>query len=147
MPTKSKAENRSRSVPVSTVVRLVRLLEEENLLDQFILSSHALRVDLSPLTSFLNGKGVDVPQARPIPIGAAAAAVRIVHHQFAEEFAANDASAARVNVSPRVIYQAKKFIANNGIDRRNQFAASIAGTNPRERCPGPDPYRCPHIDD
>jgi hypothetical protein len=121
-------------------------LEEENLFDEFILSSHALRIDLSPFTSFLNGKGVDVPQGRPIPMSTAAVASRMVHRQFGEEFAANEVSQARVNVSPRVIYQAKKFIAEKGIDRRSQFAASIAGTNPREKCPGPDPYQCPHID-
>jgi len=141
MVTKSRTQ-KSFSVPVSTVVKVVRLLEEENVFDEFVLASRGLRLDLSPFMSFLAAKGVDVPSEGPVHFGVAAAATRMVHRQYAEEFAADGVSEARLNVSPRVLLQAKRFIADKGITRRNEFAASIAGGS--KRCPGPDPYQCPH---
>jgi hypothetical protein len=138
------ANDKSLNVPVSTVVRLVKLLGEENLSDEFILSAHALRVDLSPVMKFLNDKGVEAPQGETVPVSAAAAATRLVHTRFEKEFAANEASTARVRVSPRLILQTKKFLSRKGINRRNEFAASIVQADPQQ-CPTPG--RCPHIQD
>ena len=142
MVTKNTRSQKSFSVSVSTVVKVVKLLEEESVLDEFVLASRGLRLDLSPFMSFLAAKGVEVPPEGPAHFGVAAAAARMVHRQYAEEFAADTASEARINVSPRLLLQAKKFIAEKGISRRSEFAASIAG-GPK-RCPGADPYQCPH---
>jgi len=128
-------------VRASTILKTVQLLEREGVLDEFILRSKGLRVDLSPFMKFLNRKGVGVPKSGPVHLGAATAAARMVHSQYAEEFAADKASTTRVKVSPRVVLYAKKFIADKEIDKRNEFAASIAG--PERKCPGPNPYQCP----
>jgi len=129
-------------VPASTLVKTVQLLEREGALDEFILRSKGMSVDLSPLLKFLNRKGVGVAKSGTIHLGAVAAAARMVHAQFSEEFAADAASTENVRVSPRVVLYAKKFIAEKQIDRRNEFAAAIA--SPGEPCPGPNPYQCPH---
>jgi hypothetical protein len=138
------ASNKSVSVPVSTVAGLAKLLDEENLSDEFILALHALKVDLSPVMKFLSNKGVKAPPGKAIPISTAVAATRLVHSRFGKEFAVDKASAATVKVSPRLIYQTKKFLSDKGGDRGNKFAASIVGTDPQQ-CPTPG--RCPHIQD
>jgi hypothetical protein len=128
------------SVHVGTVAKVVKILDDHNLLDEFVLKSGTLKVDLSPFMSFLNQKNVAAPRGGSVHLGAGAAAVRMVHRNFAEEFAADRAATARVAVPPRVVKYAKSFIASKNLGAGNQFAASI--TQPGN-CPPPDPYHCP----
>ena len=141
-PKKTATHPQMFGVPTSTVLKTVQLLEREGVLDEFVLRSKGMSIDLSPLMKFLNRKGVGVSKSGSAHFGAAAAAARMVHTHYAEEFAGDATSRENVKVSPRAVLYAKKFIAEKEINQRNEFAAAIA--TPERPCPGPNPYQCPH---
>jgi hypothetical protein len=134
---------RPLKIPVATVLTFVKLLDDEHVLDEFVLKTRKLRLNLGPVTTFLNQKRVPtekLPQgASPMPTAVAAA--RTVHTRFAEEFTPQHGH-VRVSLTAPVVNAAKTFLAEKGIDQRSSFGASVVGTDPSQ-CATPN--QCPHI--
>jgi len=130
-------------IPVATVLTFVKLLDEERVLDEFILKTRKLRLNLGPVTTFLNAKRVptDKLPRGAAPMATAMAAARTIHARFADEFTSQHGH-VRVSVTAPVVNAAKPFLADKGIDKRSAFGASVVGTDPTE-CPTPN--QCPHI--
>ncbi len=133
--------SRPLKMRATTVLAVVKLLEDEHLLDDFILATHNLQINLAPVTSYLSAKTFRAsPLSNEGSMPAALTAARMINQRFAADFAATLAD-AEVSVPPAVINVTKTFLAEKGVDKRSAFGASIVSAN-TDDCPRPD--QCPH---